>query len=279
MTIKEVEKQTGLPRSVIRFYEKEGLIVPQRNEDNRYRAYTQEDVDRLIRIAFLRTMDISIEAIRRVIAGEISLAEAADAQIQTLREKEKDVARAMRICARLQRDAPEHFDDLDVSLFTGETKTYVAQYRSVLLQDCERFALWFGKDDCWMALTIAGTLLASIVFPKLPEQIPVQWSEGVVTGSAPRGMIFAYPLLMLVVRLVFGGRIRALCRLHLGGMGERIAPYAVNGLCFLFLCLEAFTVLYLFGVMNSVEAAILFAGIFVLVLARVALYGFGTKDK
>ena len=47
MTIKEVEQCTGLPRSVIRFYEKEGLIAPQRNEENRYRAYSQADVDRL----------------------------------------------------------------------------------------------------------------------------------------------------------------------------------------------------------------------------------------
>ena len=45
MTIKEVEQRTGLPRSVIRFYEKEGLIAPQRNEENRYRAYSQADVD------------------------------------------------------------------------------------------------------------------------------------------------------------------------------------------------------------------------------------------
>ena len=30
MTIKEVEQRTGLPRSVVRFYEKEGLIAPRR---------------------------------------------------------------------------------------------------------------------------------------------------------------------------------------------------------------------------------------------------------
>lgn len=34
MTIKEVENQTGLARSNVRFYEKEKLIEPSRNESN-----------------------------------------------------------------------------------------------------------------------------------------------------------------------------------------------------------------------------------------------------
>ena len=34
MTIKEAEKQTGLARSNIRFYEKEKLLVPARDDKN-----------------------------------------------------------------------------------------------------------------------------------------------------------------------------------------------------------------------------------------------------
>lgn len=271
MNIKEVEQRTGLPRSVIRFYEREGLIDPQRNAQNSYREYAQEDVDRLIRIAFLRTLDMPIEEIRRVIMGDVRLADVAGAQLKALCEKERDVARAMRICAQLKSDAPERFDDLDVSAYAGEAGAYVKQYRSVLLEDCERFALWFAGDDCWMALVIVGTLLASIVFPKLPDVIPVQWSAGEVTGTAPRGALFAYPLLMLTIRFLLGGSIRMLCRNAMGVAGERIAPYAVNGLCLLMLCLEAFTVLYLFGAVSSVEAAILGACAFVLGVILVAI--------
>lgn len=271
MTIKEVEQKTGLPRSVIRFYEKEGLIAPQRNAQNSYREYTQADVDRLIRIAFLRTLDISIEDIRRVIAGELALGEAAGERYRALCMQEKELARALRICAQLESDAPERFDDLDVSGYTGEEEDYVKQHRSVLLEDCERFALFFAEDDCWMAFVIVGTLLASIVFPKLPDTIPVQWNAGEVVGTAPRKALFAYPLLMLVIRFLLGGRIRMLCRNALGVWGERIAPYAVNGLCLLMLCLEAFTVLYLFGAVSSVEAAILGACAFVLGVIWVAM--------
>lgn len=45
MTIKEVEEKTGLTRSNIRFYEKENLIFPERNEKNGYREYSQKDLE------------------------------------------------------------------------------------------------------------------------------------------------------------------------------------------------------------------------------------------
>ena len=40
MTIKDVEERTGLSRSNIRFYEKEKLIEPSRNESNGCLLYT-----------------------------------------------------------------------------------------------------------------------------------------------------------------------------------------------------------------------------------------------
>ena len=43
MTIKEVEKELGLSRVTIRFYEKENLLTPQRN-GNAYREYSEEDI-------------------------------------------------------------------------------------------------------------------------------------------------------------------------------------------------------------------------------------------
>ena len=50
MTIKELEKRTGLDRATIRFYEKEGLIAPKRLA-NGYRDYSEEDVLALEKIA------------------------------------------------------------------------------------------------------------------------------------------------------------------------------------------------------------------------------------
>lgn len=73
MTIKEVEQRTGLTRSNIRFYEKEQLIIPARNEGNGYREYSEEDVSNLKKIAYLRTLGISIEDIRKLLKKEADL--------------------------------------------------------------------------------------------------------------------------------------------------------------------------------------------------------------
>ena len=56
MTIKDVEERTGLSRSNIRFYEKEKLIEPSRNESNGYRDYSENDVENIKKIAYLRTL-------------------------------------------------------------------------------------------------------------------------------------------------------------------------------------------------------------------------------
>ena len=44
MNISEIEKITGISKQAIRFYEKEGLISPKRNQDNQYREYDENDV-------------------------------------------------------------------------------------------------------------------------------------------------------------------------------------------------------------------------------------------
>jgi hypothetical protein len=47
MNIKEFERQSGLPRSTIRFYEQRGLLAPNGvGRANGYRSYTAKEVDR-----------------------------------------------------------------------------------------------------------------------------------------------------------------------------------------------------------------------------------------
>ena len=71
MTIKETEELTGLSRSNIRFYEKEKLIVPSRNENNGYRDYSEQDVENIKKIAYLRTLGLSIDDIRNIVCEKM----------------------------------------------------------------------------------------------------------------------------------------------------------------------------------------------------------------
>ena len=75
MNIKEIEERSGLTRANIRYYEQEGLLAPARRE-NKYRDYSEEDLETLLRIALLRSLGFSLEEIRRLQSGEADFAAA-----------------------------------------------------------------------------------------------------------------------------------------------------------------------------------------------------------
>lgn len=76
MTIKDVEKITGLTAKSIRYYEDKGLLKVERNEENSYRSYSEANVERLKWIKLLRYLEFSIEEIHAFF--EKSTVEASD---------------------------------------------------------------------------------------------------------------------------------------------------------------------------------------------------------
>ena len=98
MTIKDVEERTGLSRSNIRFYEKEKLIEPLRNESNGYRDYSENDVENIKKIAYLRTLGISIEDIRSIISEKVTLQEMLEKQKEVLKNQITDLNKAKLMC-------------------------------------------------------------------------------------------------------------------------------------------------------------------------------------
>ena len=68
MQIKEVCRECGLTKKAVEYYEKQGLIQPY-TEDNGYRNYNSDDVTRLKEIAVLRSLGISINNIRSILAN------------------------------------------------------------------------------------------------------------------------------------------------------------------------------------------------------------------
>ena len=87
MNIKEAEYQTGISRRNIRFYEQKGMLHPARNQDNDYRDYSPQDIERLKLIRALRMVDMSLENIRDVLQGTATLEQAVAAQEAQLQRK------------------------------------------------------------------------------------------------------------------------------------------------------------------------------------------------
>lgn len=62
----EVEKITGLRRKAILYYEEKELISPA-IEENNYRNYSKEDLDRLIKISLYRRLGLNISEIKNIL--------------------------------------------------------------------------------------------------------------------------------------------------------------------------------------------------------------------
>lgn len=65
----EVKEKTKLTRKAIEYYEEKGLIKPKREENN-YRVYSQEDVEKLSEIYIYRKLGCSLDQIKELFKRE-----------------------------------------------------------------------------------------------------------------------------------------------------------------------------------------------------------------
>lgn len=107
MNIKEAEEETGITRQNIRFYEKKGLIRPERNQENDYRQYSMEDIQRLRTIKMLRKLDFSVEDIKEVLEGGIDFSQAVRRQLDSLKERKKELSVQIDFLEKIEREGAD----------------------------------------------------------------------------------------------------------------------------------------------------------------------------
>lgn len=251
MTIKEVEEQTGLTRSNIRFYEKEKLIEPSRNDKNGYRDYSEQDVEDIKKIAYLRTLEISVEDIRRIMAGKVSLMEVLEKQNEILREQLEGLSKAKIMCERMLEAGDVSFDELQVEKYVTDLPNYWNANKTVFKLDSVDFLYIWRSLAAWIMITSLCFIIGIMSYAKLPSEIPIQWSEGIATSLVDRKFIFAYPLICIAIRIL----VRPFLYVRLAVynfFGELIAEYLSNYMCFIVLSVEVFSILYLYGLAKSI---------------------------
>ena len=264
MTIKEVEKQTGLTRSNIRFYEKEKLIEPSRNDKNGYRDYSEKDIEEIKKIAYLRTLEISVEDIRYIIADKISLAEILEKQNKILQEQIESLSKAKVMCERMLEAGDTSFDKLQVEKYVNDLQNYWGDNNKVFKFDSVSFLHMWGSLVTWIIIASLCLIIGIASYTKLPWEIPIQWDEGVVISLVNKKFIFAYPLACIVIRIFLRPFIYV--RLSIYNIyGELITEYLTNYMCFVALSVEAFSILSAHGLVKNI--------IVVLVVDTVVLIG------
>lgn len=112
MKINQVEQLAGITKGNIRFYEKEGLLTPNRNSENGYRDYDEADVAWLKKIKLLRMLDVPIEEILKLKSGQLTLEDAMGRHLIQLERRQANLAAMEALCAEI-RDSRCQLDSLD----------------------------------------------------------------------------------------------------------------------------------------------------------------------
>lgn len=269
MTIKEVEASLGIARANVRFYEKEGILFPKRNPLNDYRDYSKEDVETLRKIIFLRNLGVSVEEIRGLQRGRMEMQAVLKEQITRLEAQREKSENACRICQELLLQKGSSFETLKLpEMEDAVNAANVTSFGDVLSE----LGMFWDKLVVY-GFFVVQILYTIIVYPFLPERIPISWSGMLVTEYAGKWYFLFY--------LVLYGILTYLCRLVLyqwllGGlrcyMDEIYAFLAVGALGIGF-STQIYTVLFLRGFGVTVDTFLLICGsVYVVVAALLTLF-------
>lgn len=127
MKINELEKMLNISRANIRFYEKEGLLNPERN-DNGYREYEENEIAILKKIIVYRKLGISIPNIKDIFNGTLTLSDAINDSMGTINSELTELAVSAKLCRDIKSQGVEnssfdedfYWNEIDRMESTGE---------------------------------------------------------------------------------------------------------------------------------------------------------------
>ena len=192
MNIKAIEERSGLTRANIRYYEQEGLIAPARRE-NKYRDYSEEDLETLLRIALLRNLGFSLDEIRRLQSGELELAAAMRERSAALESEGQRLLAARNVCDAISREVTSYSALRPEDYLNGFEPDAAAKQRDVAEPHPLRRYLARAID-----LTIVGLMVSFVQFVLLHHNlVNISKGENVLCGLAGWGLLVLIEPLLL----------------------------------------------------------------------------------
>ena len=158
MTIKELEERTGMTRANIRYYEQEGLLVPARKE-NGYRSYSEEDCEDLLKIKLLRQLQFSLQEIRDLQDGTLSLTQAMEGRSALLERESSELLSARDVCRTIEREVPD-YAALDPQVYLRQ----LSAPRDTAAADVAQPHPWRRYFARSLDLTLAGLAVSLVRF-------------------------------------------------------------------------------------------------------------------
>lgn len=186
MKINEVEALVGINKKNIRFYEEQGLFTPKRNAQNSYREYGEEEVQTLQRIKLLRMLGVSIEEIRRMLGGSLTVADGIRRHMVTLDRERKNLEQSAALCRELQTlDIP--VTQLDAAQLL--TRMEALEQGGICFQNSQkkdvqiRYIAPVVVTVIVVALMVAMSMLLLFSYRLAPEEAPPIWFLWLVIGT------------------------------------------------------------------------------------------------
>ena len=88
---KEAAKITGLSTAALRYYEKESLLPPVKRNDQKYRQYTNEDIEWIRMIQCMRMANIPIQSIKEYVSLLIQGGKTLEQRYEMVQEHIKNI--------------------------------------------------------------------------------------------------------------------------------------------------------------------------------------------
>jgi len=174
MRIQEVEDIVRITKKNIRFYEKEGLIKPRRESENGYRNYDASDIERLKQIKLLRMLNMSINDIRLIFDGRLSLPDAVRRHINILDEQKHSIEKARVICGMMLSEQSDigalEIDSYlsEIDRLEGEGVTFVDIRKNDVRKKCAE-----STAACIVVVAALALMLIGILYLNREDPAPV----------------------------------------------------------------------------------------------------------
>ena len=189
MTIQEVERQSGMTRANIRFYEEKGLLTPQR-QPNGYRDYSAADVETLRRVRLLRSLDISVDTIRALQSGERTLEAVLAERERHWNDAKGRAGDAEALCQRMRQDGAQ-YATLDAEKYLHPQPEAQRLYHPAGQADQRPYAF-----TPWRRL-LAFNLDYELCLLLLYAVLSLGFHVNITKGSGLLSLLYAYLALML----------------------------------------------------------------------------------
>lgn len=224
MRIGEVAKRTGLNISNIRFYERKGLLCPDREDNGKYRDYTDEDVIRIKRILLYRKMGISIEIIYLLLNGQAQLEDVLQRQQELLQEEISNLYGSLKLCSMLLEKGDENESEVELDTYLNyvyreEKQGVKFAHPEELLEDVAVYTgdvLLPGNPlACWWYSHPVAARVISVIFWCVVVICPaINIIEARLNGTHPNLLILAAYLVIVAAYIFNFLRFRRIKRKH-----------------------------------------------------------------